>query len=304
MIERFQGEDGYRRQRQARLYQQCVAHDEAIVDALMQKVELVSLKSGGVLIEQGAYDNDMFFLLTGRVSIQVHGRELAIRQCRQHVGEMALIDSAPRRSATVVAIEETVVAKISEPSFTDIANTYPQLWRRLAMELGDRLRQRSAYVRAPNPRPVIFIGSSSEGLQIAQEIQAGLRHDNVVPKVWTDNVFVPGHGTMEDLEECIQTADFGVLVCTKDDKILNESRDVDMYAPRDNVILELGMYLGALGKRRTLLVTHRTKALKIPTDLLGITLIDYTDDDPMHITTHIGSVCTQIRRVVEKLGPK
>ena len=217
---------------------------------------------------------------------------------------MALIDAAPRRSATVVAIEESVVAKISESSFTEIANQYPQLWRRLAMELGDRLRQRSEYVSAPNPRPVIFIGSSSEGLRIAQEIQAGLSHDDVVPKVWTNNVFVPGHGTMEDLEECITTADFGVLVCTKDDKILNESRDVDMYAPRDNVILELGMCLGALGKHRTLLVKPRTQTLKIPSDLLGITLIDYTDGDPVHITTHTSPVCTKIRSVVEKLGAK
>jgi predicted nucleotide-binding protein len=304
MLERFQGEEGSRRQRQALLDQQCVAHDEAIVEALMQKVELVFYKSGGVLIEQGTYDNDMFFILTGRVSIQVNGRELAIRQCRQHVGEMALIDAAPRRSATVVALEETVVAKISEPSFTAIANAYPQLWRRLAMELGDRLRQRSAYVSAPNPRPVIFIGSSSEGLQIAQEIQAGLCHDNVVPKVWTDNVFVPGHGTVEDLEACIQTSDFGVLVCTQDDEILNENRNVNMYAPRDNVIVELGMCLGALGRRRTLLVTPRTRALKIPTDLLGITVINYTDADPGHLTTHIGAVCTQIRKVVEKLGAK
>ena len=109
---------------------------------------------------------------------------------------------------------------------------------------------------------------------------------------------------MEDLEECITTADFGVLVCTKDDKILNEHRDVDMYAPRDNVVLELGMCLGALGRHRTLLVKPRTKTLKIPSDLLGITLIDYTDDDPVHITTHMSPVCTKIRSVVEKLGAK
>jgi predicted nucleotide-binding protein len=95
-----------------------------------------------------------------------------------------------------------------------------------------------------------------------------------------------------------------VLVCRQDDKILNESRNVNMDAPRDNVILELGMCLGALGRRRTLLVTPRTKALKIPTDLLGITVINYTDAEPEHLTTHIGAICTQIRKVVEKLGAK
>jgi predicted nucleotide-binding protein len=109
---------------------------------------------------------------------------------------------------------------------------------------------------------------------------------------------------MEDLEARITTADFGVLVCTQDDIIFNEGRKVGNHAPRDNVILELGMCLGALGRDRALLVKPRTKDLKIPTDLLGVTPIDYTDDDPAHITAHMGSVCTEIRRVVENLGPK
>jgi CRP/FNR family cyclic AMP-dependent transcriptional regulator len=161
-----------------------------------------------------------------------------------------------------------------------------------------------SYHCSTNPRPIIFIGSSGEGLEIAREIEAGLVHDDVIPRVWTNNVFVPGHGTTEDLEAAIRTADFGVLVCTKDDKILNEVREVDIYAPRDNVILELGMCLGALGRRRTLLVKPRTKDLKIPTDLLGITPIDYTDDDPAHFIAYIGPVCMQIRRIVKNLGPK
>jgi CRP-like cAMP-binding protein len=186
MIKRFQDQDGQRRLRQAMLYQQCIAHDQAIVDALMQNVDLVSCEKGYVLIEQGTADNDMFFILAGRVSIQVNGRELAIRQSRQHVGEMALIDSASKRSATVIALEETVAAKISEPLLIEIADKHPQLWRRMAMELSDRLRERSRYVKAPNPRPVIFVGSSAEGLKIAREIQSGLAHDDVVVQLWTN----------------------------------------------------------------------------------------------------------------------
>ena len=307
MIERFEGEDGKQLLRQAILDQECIGNNDAIADALLDKVDLVALKPDDVLIHQGGQDNDIYFILAGRVSIQINGRELAIRQHRQHVGEMTLIDPATTRSATVVALEETVVAKVACGPFVEIADSHPILWRRLAMELSNRLRERSKHVPQRNPRPVIFIGSSVEGKPIADEIQVGLSHDYVVPQVWTNNVFIPGHGTMEDLEERISTADFGVLVCTPDDKVINEDRGVDTHAPRDNVILELGMCLGAfapLGRHRSLVVKPRTKQLKIPTDLLGITPIDYVDDDSANISAHIGSVCTQIRKVVENLGSR
>jgi predicted nucleotide-binding protein len=165
-----------------------------------------------------------------------------------------MIEPSANRSATAIALEPVVAGKVSEPDFATLADKYPYLWRRLAMELGDRLRERSKHVRAPNPRPVIFIGSSVEGLAVAKEIQAGLTHLRAVTYLWTNNVFIPGHGTMEDLERQIGTSDLGVIVCTLDDKVVNLDREVDAYAPRDNCILELGMCIGSLGRHRTLLV--------------------------------------------------
>ena len=41
------------------------------------------------------------FLLAGRVSVVVHGREVAIRSAGQHVGEMGMIDPAAPRCASV-----------------------------------------------------------------------------------------------------------------------------------------------------------------------------------------------------------
>jgi CRP/FNR family transcriptional regulator, cyclic AMP receptor protein len=300
MINRFEGNP--RILREAILNQQCVAHDDAIADAICATSELVEIKPGDRLTDQGGHDNDIYLILAGRISIRVNGREMAIRQAGQHVGEMVTINPAATRSATTVALEETIVAKVSEPAFATIAEAHPLLWRRLAKELGDRLRERTKFVKAPNPRPVIFIGSSTEGLTIANEIQAGLSHDDYVLTVWTNNVFIPGHGTMEDLQARITTADFGVLVCTPDDRIINEDRGVDEYGPRDNVILELGMCLGALGQHRTLLVQPRIKELKKLTDMLGITPIDYKADDPDNLTAHIGPVCTAIRKVIEMEG--
>lgn len=304
MIRRFQGTHGAAALRQALLEQQCVGNDAAVADALLPHVELASFKTGERLMEQGATDNHIFLILGGRVSILVNGREMAIRSGRQHVGEMALIDTSAKRSATAIALEETVVARVPEPAFTVVATQYPKIWRCLALELGNRLRERTKYVLAPNPRPVIFIGSAAEGLKIAEQIQLGLSHADVVPQVWTNNVFTAAHGTMEDLEQRIRTADFGVLVCTPDDQVINAARGVDTVAPRDNVILELGMCIGAMGRKRAFLVRPRGVELKIPTDLLGITPIDYKADDPANLAAHLGPVCTQIKAAVEKEGPK
>jgi predicted nucleotide-binding protein len=172
----------------------------------------------------------------------------------------------------------------------------------LAKELASRLRERSKFIRIPNARPVIFIGSSVEGLPVAQEIQLGLSKTYAVPKIWTDDLFIAGHTTMEDLSKAVATADFGVLVCTPDDKTTNKARKVNQIAPRDNVILELGMCLSALGLHRTLAVIPRTTSVKMPSDLLGVTPIKYTDDDPANLAAHVGPVCTEITKIVQKEG--
>lgn len=302
MLDRFTGTDGPRLIRQAIYEQQCLAHNNDVTDALFTDHILVDFKKDDVLITEGAQDNDLYLILAGRVSIRVKGREVAIRQAGQHVGEMTVIEPSKPRSATVVALETVVAVKVPEPRFAALAERYPYLWRRMAMELTDRLRERHKFVRQPNPRPVIFVGSSVEGLEIARAIQSGLANDDFIVEIWTDNIFTASRGTMQKLEEAVNGADFGVLVCTKDDRIINEDRGIDMSAPRDNVILELGMCIGRLGGERAFFVRPRTRDLKIPTDLLGITPIDYAEGEPKTLAARMGAACTQIRNAVRDQG--
>jgi CRP/FNR family cyclic AMP-dependent transcriptional regulator len=304
MFEHFKDADAPRRIRQAIYEQQCVAHHDAVTDALLKDHVFVELKKDDVLITEGEHGNDLYLIIGGTVSVRVKGREMAIRQAGQHVGEMTVIEPSKPRSATVVALEPVAVIKVPEAKFAALADQYPYLWRRLAIELTERLRERHKFVKQPNPRPVIFVGSSVEGLDVAKAIQSGLSHSYVVPQIWTNNVFQRGNYTMEDLEKRIQTADFGVLVCTPDDHILNEDRKVDAYGPRDNVILELGMCIGALGRKRGYMVIPRSKRLKLPTDVIGITALDYDASDPANLAAHIGPVCTEIEKAVKEHGVK
>jgi CRP/FNR family cyclic AMP-dependent transcriptional regulator len=121
MIERFEGSSGHKAFFEAMRAQQCVCHNDDAANALCAAATLSELQPGDALIQVGGHDNDIYFILSGRVSILVKGRELALRKAEQHVGEIAMIDRSSTRSATVLALESTVVAKVSEPNGTRIA---------------------------------------------------------------------------------------------------------------------------------------------------------------------------------------
>ena len=119
-------------------------------------------------------------------------------------------------------------------------------------------------------KPNIFIGSSSEALPIAEEIATELERQFTV-SLWKNDLFQIGENTLEELLRFIQCYDFAILVLTADD--FTKSRGVESASPRDNVIFELGLFMGALGRRRSFPVVVKTPdgTPKIPTDLLGNT---------------------------------
>ena len=302
MINRFCGAEGRTRLISA-LRQQTILHDnETLVKDLANRVEILPIESGNEIITQGNADNDLYFILAGRLSIVVNGREVAIRQSGEHVGEMALIDPSARRSASVIAIEQTVVAKISETAFRPLANKYPRVWQLIATELAKRLQQRNRLVVSTNPRPVLFVGSSKESLPIAQMIQSNLDHDDFLVRLWTDSVFDASQFTITELEKQVQEADFAVLVLGADDVV--ESRNEKSDAPRDNVIFELGLFMGALSHERTFMIIPRGCDIKIPTDLLGLTPLNYKSGDFNDLPALLGPVCHQLRNIVNKIGVK
>ncbi len=286
---------------QALLTQKVVAGHPATASALARRTELIEFARGDTLIRQGASDNSLLFLLSGSVAVIVNGREVGIRAPGEHVGEMALLDPGARRAATIVATEPTLVASIGEPDLARIANARPVIWRAMAVELSRRLRQRSQFLAEPNARPVVFIGSSRESLPYATAVESHLRRARVIVRLWTKGVFGPSRFTIEDLEAQVRTADFAVLVAAGDDRVL--SKGAHSGAPRDNVVFELGLFIGALSRHRTFLLVPRGRNIKIPTDLLGMTPLVY---DPTPRTPHRATrgACRELRKTIENVGAK
>jgi len=305
MIERFQGEDGARRLIAALRLQQIVCDEERLATELAAVTELIQIEPdlpSSEFITQGADDNHINFILVGLVSIRINGRQVARRRVGQHVGEMALIDPTKRRSASVIAIEQTVIARVTESAFSRIADKHPQLWRRLAIELADRLRERGSFLQPPNSQPEVFIGSSKESLPVAREIQSGLSHDGMLVSVWTDGVFRASWSVIDGLLQAVKRSDFAILVLTGDDSVV--SRDLKKAAPRDNCVFELGLFMGALGRDRTFIVKPRGDDIKIPSDLLGLIPLEHPLGDPSTLTSRIAPVCNELRKMVAERGPK
>ncbi|HEV2171298.1 MAG TPA: cyclic nucleotide-binding domain-containing protein [Candidatus Binatus sp.] len=126
---------------------QLLVRDRDLAGAIARRVKLEEVAAGTHLIKQGARDSDLFLILKGSFSIAIDGRVVAHKRAGDHVGEMAVVDPHTPRSASVIATAESVVARIDEHDFSALADRYPRLWRRIALELARRLRRESAVER-------------------------------------------------------------------------------------------------------------------------------------------------------------
>lgn len=289
------------RQLEAITAQTIVNGNETIAKALLARAAIRSYATGEVLMEQGGEDSDVALILGGSVVIQVNGHTIATRASGIHVGEMALLEPFAKRSATVRAAESTVVARIEEHAFTVIANKNAILWRRLALCLADRLRQRSRFHVPPREQPAVFIGSSTEGVDLAQHISSRFRRLRTVPKCWTNGVFEASKTTIESLVAISGECDFAILVLTADDVTVSRSKAKP--SPRDNVIFELGLFMGALGRERTIVVAPPGIELKIPSDLLGVTMVRYKAR-PRDPRKRLQEPIRELIKHIRRLGPR
>src|ERR1039457_1937211 len=95
--------------------------------------------------------------------------------------------------------------------------------------------------------------------------------------------------------------DFAALVLTSDDLI--RSRDLESFGPRDNVLFELGLFMGRLGRARTFLVHQSGVNIKIPSDVSGVTAAVYQwPRDDTNYQAALGAACDSIRAVIRDLG--
>ena len=302
MLQRFTGPEGRKLALEALEVQPVLDGGRGLASALADAVKVEVWASGEVIIDEGGAGNDIHFILAGAASIIVRGRELAVRTAGEEVGEMALLHPGQPRSATVVARGETVTASVSAAFFRELADDHPFLWRNVARILADRLRQRNEFVFFKNVVPSLFIGCSSEALPIAEAVQAKLANEGIDVRLWTRGVFRVSNFALESLEEALSSSDFAALVLSPDDVVT--SRDETLEAPRDNIVFELGLFMGALGHTRVFLVRPADAEIKIPTDLAGLTALTYLQNSGEDRPPDVSQICEGILSAVGVLGTR
>lgn len=147
----------------------------------------------------------------------------------------------------------------------------------------------------------MFIASSVEHLDLAYAAQEALEHD-VEPTVWSQGVFAPSRTAMASLLDELDESAFGLFILAPDD--VTAIRDTSKHTVRDNVIFELGLFVGRLGPERCFLIVPRgVEDLHLPSDLLGITPANFDPDrQDGNMVAALGPACNRVRKAVQRLG--
>jgi CRP-like cAMP-binding protein len=139
LLDRFAGEAGRRFRIEALAAQRLVSGNLELAEEVANRAEVLAVSAGQTLIFQGAADDDIYFILAGKFDVVVNGGRVAVRGAGDHVGEMAAVHPAQKRSATVTALEDAIVAKVSEEAFSNLGSRHPQIYRLIAQELAGRI---------------------------------------------------------------------------------------------------------------------------------------------------------------------
>ena len=143
-------------------------------------------------------------------------------------------------------------------------------------------------------KPRIFIGSSTEGLAVAERIK-NFFEPIYECTIWNDGIFQYNDNFLDTLMKSASLFDFAFMVFSADDLVL--VRDKIFENARDNVMFEYGLFLGRVGNQRAFII--KDKVVKIPSDILGITLAEYETDDKGFATDSLETTLEQLKRKID-----
>ncbi len=141
---------------------------------LLEHLTWVEIAAGQTLMAQGDAGDSMYLSISGRLRAYVvdeDGIEHMVREMArgQIIGEMSLYTDEPR-SATVVAIRDSVLVRLARSEFSSLLASNPQVSIALTRQIIYRLR--SAQVRSDLARPVtIALFPITTGVQTGEFTQ-------------------------------------------------------------------------------------------------------------------------------------
>ena len=99
----------------------------------------VHVAAGETFIRKGDMENCMYLIVHGNVRVHDEGREIARLGEGEIIGEMSLLDPAPR-SASITAIEDSDLFRIEKDAFDVVMADNPEITQGVVRVLCRRLR--------------------------------------------------------------------------------------------------------------------------------------------------------------------
>ncbi len=121
-------------------------------------------------------------------------------------------------------------------------------------------------------KPVLFVGSSSEAKRLIRGLSLNLKGEDVEVRDWSTSAWPLSRGTLDGIEEKLDEADFAAFILSADD--IAAIRGEEAKVARDNVVFELGLSFGRIGRDRTFIIASK-EAMHTATDLAGVTAVIY-----------------------------
>jgi predicted nucleotide-binding protein len=110
------------------------------------------------------------------------------------------------------------------------------------------------------------------------QLEAMLRRWRLEPLI-LDQLPSQGQTIIEKLESYTDQVGFAVVLATPDDEGHRTGHsDEKYYRARQNVVLELGMLLSKLGRKRVAILLKQQERMERPSDIQGLIYIPFKDD--------------------------
>ena len=194
-----------------------------------------------------------------------------------------MVDELNRRKNAIIKAEKELenigLPRVYNPKHAETAVQIEILMRNLGGYMATGTHADNKEPHSPKIRSFIVHGHDELSLlALKNYLQNTLKLNEPVVLHETPN---QGKTIIEKLEREAELIDLVFVLLTPDDKTVNaDSTTSEKYRARQNVILELGFFLGKLGRESGKVLLLHKGPLEIPTDILGIVHIDITNGIP------------------------
>ena len=146
-------------------------NDPGAISGIARDLSFVALVPGQVLFDKGDYSEAIYFVLSGRLRAIIERQDqssdiLGEIARGETVGELGLLTGEPR-GATVLAVRETLVARMSRPVFESVLSGHPRVAVATMRTVVERFRRAERARRAPERPTSLCLLAVTEGVELA-----------------------------------------------------------------------------------------------------------------------------------------